>query len=72
MYELMLQQESAYNIFILLMCRDIDLENLKGVIYDHACGLEAYLLNGELRKFQYIRCLSRWCTLGWTKETEET
>ena len=53
----MLQQESAYNIFRLLMCRDIDLENLKGVIYDHACGLDAYLLNREPRKFQYIRCL---------------
>ena len=38
-YELMLCRESAHNIFRLLMCRDVDLLSLKGIIFDHACGL---------------------------------
>ena len=27
------------------MCRDIDLNALEGVIFDHACGLDPYILN---------------------------
>ena len=50
-FELMLQKESSHNIFRLLMCRDLDLYKLKGVIFDHSCGLDTYILNREPRKF---------------------
>ena len=53
----MLQKESAHNIFRLLMCRDLNLEQLKGVIFDHSCGLDQCILNREPREFQYLRCL---------------
>ena len=44
-WELMLTRESAHNLFRLLMCRNLDMENLEGVIFDFACGLDPYLLN---------------------------
>ena len=56
-YELMLCRGSAHNIFRLLMCRDLDLYSLKGVIFDHACGLDQYLLNREPREFEFLKCL---------------
>ena len=56
-YELMLCRESSHNIFRLLMCRDINLLELRGVIFDHANGLDQYLLNREPREFEYLRCL---------------
>ena len=56
-YELMLCRESAHNIFRLLMCRDVDLLALQGVIFDHSCGLDQYLLNREPREFEFLRCL---------------
>ena len=56
-YEIMLCKESAHNIFRLLMCRDVNLHALKRVIFDNACGLDQYLLNRELREFEYLRCL---------------
>ena len=39
------------------MCRDVDMTKLEGVIFDHACGLDAYILNREPRKFQFLCCL---------------
>jgi hypothetical protein len=56
-FELMLCHESSHNIFRLLMCRDINLHALKGVIFDHACGLDQYILNREPCEFEYLRCL---------------
>ena len=56
-FELMLCRESAHNIFRLLMCRDLNLHELKGVIFDHSCGLDQYLLNREPREFEFLRCL---------------
>jgi hypothetical protein len=56
-YELMLCKESALNLFRLLMCRDIDMHALQGVIFDHACGLDQYILNREPKEFEYLRCL---------------
>ena len=56
-YELMLCCENSHNIFRLLMCRDINLHELKGVIFDHLCGLDQYLLNREPREFEFLRCL---------------
>jgi hypothetical protein len=53
----MLQKESAHNIFRLLMCRDLNLHQLKGVIFDHSCDLDQYLLNHEPREFEYLRSI---------------
>ena len=36
-FELMLCKESAHNFFRFLMCRDVDMSNLEGMIFDHAC-----------------------------------
>ena len=56
-YELMLCKESAHNLFRLMMCRDVNLHALQGVIFDHACGLDQYILNREPKEFEYLRCL---------------
>ena len=56
-FELMLTKESAHNFFCFLMCREVDMINLEGVILDHGCGLDTYLLNREPREFQFLRCL---------------
>ena len=53
----MLCKDSAHNIFRLLMCRDVDLCALQGVIFDFACGLDRYILNREPREFEFLRCL---------------
>ena len=53
----MLCKESAHNIFRLLMCRDVDLRALQGVIFDKACELDQYMLNREPREFEFLRCL---------------
>ena len=39
------------------MCRDLNLHALQGVIFDHACGLDQYILNREPAEFEYLRCL---------------
>ena len=56
-YELMLTQESSLNQFRFLMCRDVNMSKLEGVIFVNACGLDAYISNREPREFQYLRCL---------------
>ena len=56
-YELMLCKESLHNMFRLLMCRDINMHGLKGVVFDFACGLDQYILNREPREFEYLRLL---------------
>ena len=56
-FELMLCKESSHNIFRLLMCRDVDLHALKGVVFDFACGLDQYILNREPSEFEYLRLL---------------
>ena len=56
-YEIMLSKESAHNFFRFLMCRDVDMRSLEGIIFDHACGLDPYILNREPREFQFLRCL---------------
>ena len=56
-YELMLCIESSHNIFRLLMCHDINMHELKGVIFDFPCGLDQYMLNREPLEFEYLRLL---------------
>ena len=46
-FELMLNRESAHNLFRLLECRDIDQNALKTVIFYFACGLHPFVLHRE-------------------------
>ena len=46
-FELMLLKESPRNLFRFLMCRDIDEDNLQGILVDHACLFEPYMMNRE-------------------------
>ena len=56
-FEINLNPESPHNLFRVLMCRDLDTENLKGVFYDNACNFHTYLLGREPREWEYLRCL---------------
>ena len=56
-FELMLNRESAHNLFRLLQCRDVDLNTLEGVIFDFACNLHRYVLNREAKMFEFTRFL---------------
>jgi len=56
-FELLLDNESPKNLFRLLMCLDIDFSKLRGVISEHACGLDQYILDREPAKFKYLRTL---------------
>ena len=52
------------------MCRDVDMTKLEGVIFDHACGLDAYILNREPREFQFLCCLvDGSCKLKWPNKS---
>lgn len=74
-FELMLERESAHNMFRFLMCRDIDLYSLKGVLYDFSCGLDPYLLNRDPREFEYKRILvdgAHWASQKQLKKPNQT
>ena len=53
----MLRKESAHNFLRFVLCRDVNLETLEGLIYDYACGLHPYSLNREPEDFEFIRFL---------------
>ena len=53
----MLEHKSSHNLGRLLMCRDIDLNKLEGVVFDFGCNLHTYLINREPRLFQFKRVL---------------
>ena len=53
----MKHQESANNMFRILSCLDIDLTSLQAVVYDHACGLSAFMMNREAREFKHVKFL---------------
>ena len=74
-FELMKHKSERRAIFNLLMCRDIDLNNLEGIIYDFACGLDPYILNREPREFEFIRTLvdgSHWQSHRTRKSSKKT
>ena len=43
----MLNKEGPKNLFRILQCRDIDMESLQGILIDHACLVDPYILNRE-------------------------
>ena len=44
-FEIMLNQEGPKNLFRILQCRDVDMNSLKGILVDHACLVDPYILN---------------------------
>ena len=45
----MLLKESPRNLFRFLMTRDIDVNGLDGILVDHACLFEPYMMNREAK-----------------------
>ena len=56
-FEIMLVKESPRNLFRFLMTRDVDLEALDGILVDHACIFEPYVLNRESKLLENIMVL---------------
>ena len=66
-WEMMQKKESAHNLFRLVTTRDLDLEKLKMICFDHACSLNAFALNREAREFEYIKTVVD--TVHWKNHT---
>ena len=56
-WEIMLNNESPRNLFRLLTCNRFDLEQMVGVLMDHACKFDAYMLNREAEPLEYLLTL---------------
>ena len=56
-WEIMLNNESPRNLFRLLTCNKFDLEQMVGVLMDHACKFDAYMLNREAEPLEYLLTL---------------
>ena len=53
----MLTPESSHNFARLLLCRDINMTRLEGLVFDFGCNLHNYLLNREPREIEFKRVL---------------
>ena len=60
-FELMTGAESPRILFRMLMTGQFDRQNLEGIIYENACGLHWYFLNGEPKDCQNLRFLVDGC-----------
>ena len=49
----MLEKEGPKNLFRWLQCRDIDMDNLEGILVDHACLVDPYILNREAEMLEF-------------------
>ena len=56
-FEIMLNNESPRNLFRLLTCNRFDLGRMTGVLMDHACKFDAYMLNCEAKPLEYLLTL---------------
>ena len=45
----MIESEGPKNLFRILQCRDVDMRSLEGILVDHACLADAYILNREAK-----------------------
>ena len=63
----MKNKESAHNLFRLITCRNLDMNKLKAICFDHACSLHAYAMNREAREFEYVKTIVD--TLHWKNHT---
>ena len=53
----MLNKESHQNLFRILKCRDLDHEQLEGILIDHACLVDRYIMNREAPMIEWKRVL---------------
>lgn len=56
-FELMLNNEGPKNLFRLLKCRDFDLDQVEGILMDHACIMDSYIMNREASILEWKRLL---------------
>ena len=56
-FELMLNNESPKNLFRLLKCRDINLDQVEGILMDSACIQDSYIMNREADMLEWKRLL---------------
>ena len=66
----MLNKEGPKNLFRILQCRDIDMESLQGILIDHACLVDPYILNREADMLEWKLLLVDGA--HWNEETRET
>ena len=74
-FELMLLKESPRNLFRFLMTRDIDEDSLEGILVDHACLFEPYMMNREASFLEYKKVLvdgSHWQGMKKMKKCDST
>ena len=53
----MLNKESPRNLFRLLQTRDFDNDHLDGIVIDHACLVDRYVMNREAPMLEWKRLL---------------
>ena len=53
----MLNKESPRNLFRILQCRDFDHAHLQGILIDHACLVDRYILNREAPMLEFKKLL---------------
>ena len=56
-FEIMLNKESPRNLFRLLQTRDFDNDHLDGIVIDHACLVDRYVMNREAPMLAWKRLL---------------
>ena len=49
----MINKEGPKNLFRILQCRDVDMTSLHGILVDHACLVDPYILNREADMIKY-------------------
>lgn len=49
----MIESEGPKNLFRILQCRDVDMRSLEGILVDHACLADAYILNREAKLLEW-------------------
>ena len=74
-FELMILKESPRNLFRFLMTRDIDVDSLDGILVDHACIFEPYMMNREAKFLENLYVLvdgSHWQGMKKLKKGDKT
>ena len=51
--EVMIDHEGPKNLFRFLQCRDVNIASLEGIIIDHACKVDSYIMNREAALLEY-------------------
>ena len=67
----MLNKEGPKNLFQILQSCDIDMDSLQGILIDHACFVDPYILNKEADTLEW-KLLIVDGALEWDEKTLET